>query len=61
MKDFNVLTTRRNGLTPEQQALAIDIVTEEDPLHRWGYRSVKEKLALQRIHIRRLVSTSCII
>lgn len=52
-KDFNIVTVRRNGLTLEEQALAIDIITEEDPIGRWGCRTVQEKLALQGIHIRR--------
>lgn len=39
MKELGVLTKRRNGLvTADQQAIAIDVVAQEDPLGRWGGR-----------------------
>jgi len=35
MKELGVLTKRRNGLvTADQQAIAIDVVAQEDPLGR---------------------------
>ncbi|KAF8911450.1 hypothetical protein CPB84DRAFT_1671914 [Gymnopilus junonius] len=50
-KDFNIVTVRQNGLMLEEQALAINIITEEDPIGQWGCCTVQEKLALQGIHI----------
>lgn len=53
MKQYKILTTRKNGLSAEDQGAAILKVTEDDPLGRWGGRLVKEKLASEGIHISR--------
>jgi len=53
MKELGVLTKRRNGLTADQQAIAIDVVAQEDPLDRWGGRLIQEKLGQRSIHIPR--------
>ncbi|EAU89702.2 hypothetical protein CC1G_07427 [Coprinopsis cinerea okayama7 len=53
MNRFDVKTTRRSGLTDLEKGLAILSVTEDDPLGRWGCRTVKEKLALKGIHVER--------
>jgi hypothetical protein len=53
MKELGVVTPRRNGLTTEQQALSIDMITADDPLGRWGARLVQEKLGSKSIHIPR--------
>lgn len=39
-----------------EMGVAIDRKLEEDPLGRWGYRKVQEKLALQTNHIPKYVS-----
>lgn len=36
-----------------EMAVVIDRKLQEDPLGRWGYRKVQEKLALQANHIPR--------
>ncbi len=53
MKECNVKTVRRNGLSPVDQGVAILQEAEDDPLGRWGVRLVKEKLALKGNHISR--------
>ena len=53
MKELGVLTKRRNGLTADQQAIAINVVAQEDPLGRWGGRLIQEKLGQRSIHIAR--------
>ncbi|KAF9548622.1 hypothetical protein CPC08DRAFT_648378 [Agrocybe pediades] len=52
-KECGIVTSRRNGLTSEQQAMAIGSVLEDDPTNQWGSRTVKEKLALRGVHVPR--------
>ena len=56
MKDYGVLTARRNGLTTVEEVEFINSITEEDPEGRWGNRLTKEKLGLKGIHIPRSVN-----
>jgi hypothetical protein len=51
-----VTTPRKNGLTEEDMGAAIEHKLQEDPLGRWGYRKVQEKLGLQGILIPRYVT-----
>lgn len=53
MKQLNITTPRKNGLTEIEMGMAIEKKLEEDPLGRWGFRKVQEKLGLQAIHIPR--------
>ncbi|KAF8998666.1 hypothetical protein BDQ17DRAFT_1247363, partial [Cyathus striatus] len=53
MKDFGILTSRRNGLTADQKEQAVSLITQDDPAERWGGRLVKEKLAYKSVHIPR--------
>ena len=53
IKQLDIRTPRRNGLTEIEMGMAIDQELEEDPLGRWGFRKVQEKLGLQGIHIPR--------
>jgi len=55
MKELGVLTARRNGLNEDQKASAIDLISQDDPLGRWGGRLVQEKLSSKAIHIPRYV------
>lgn len=57
MKELGVLTVRHNGLTSEQKADVIDMISQDDPLGRWGGRLIQEKLGRRTIHIPRYVST----
>jgi len=51
MKELGVLTKRWNELTADQQAIAIDVIGQEDPLGRWGGELIQEKLGQKSIHI----------
>ncbi|KAF7307411.1 hypothetical protein MIND_00535500 [Mycena indigotica] len=51
IKMRNLSTTRHSHLTDVEKVTAILSVTEDDPLGRWGGRKVKEKLALDGVHI----------
>jgi hypothetical protein len=55
MKKFSIKTVRRSGLTDLEKGVAILKIAEDDPLGRYGCRSVKEKLALQGTHVERSV------
>ncbi|KAJ7194165.1 hypothetical protein GGX14DRAFT_576656 [Mycena pura] len=44
IKEHNLKTVRRPGLTQLEQTSAILTLAEEDPLSRWGARKYKEKL-----------------
>ncbi|KAF7293373.1 hypothetical protein MIND_01114100 [Mycena indigotica] len=55
---FQLKTTRHSGLSELQKTTAVLTVTEEDPLGRWGARKVKEKLAMQGIHMSRPAITT---
>ncbi|KAJ7185212.1 hypothetical protein C8R46DRAFT_881931, partial [Mycena filopes] len=46
-------TSRHSGLTDVEKGAAILAITQEDPLARWGGRKIKEKLAMQSIHVPR--------
>ncbi|KAJ7868014.1 hypothetical protein B0H14DRAFT_2346753, partial [Mycena olivaceomarginata] len=53
VKSHNLRTSRHSGLTDVEKGAAIISITEEVPLGRWGARKIKEKLAVQSIHIPR--------
>ncbi|KAJ3495134.1 hypothetical protein NLJ89_g10675 [Agrocybe chaxingu] len=53
MKKCGIRTARRNGLTGIEQAFEVLKITEDDPLGRWGGRTIKSKLALKGVHIPR--------
>lgn len=53
IKEFNISTTQNNGLSEVEMGKAILRVIQDDPLGKWGARKVKEKLALESIHISR--------
>ncbi|KII90163.1 hypothetical protein PLICRDRAFT_53263 [Plicaturopsis crispa FD-325 SS-3] len=50
---LSIQTPRKTGLSEEEFGIAIVQKLKEDPLGRWGYRKVQEKLALDGIHIPR--------
>ncbi len=51
MKNFGIMTARRNGLSAKQKASAVELVSLDDPLGRWGTRLIQEKLSGKGIHI----------
>ncbi|PPR05257.1 hypothetical protein CVT24_008283 [Panaeolus cyanescens] len=53
MKKFNIVSVYRPQQSAVDQGSAILKVLDEDPLGRLGCRSVKEKLALQGVHVTR--------
>ncbi|KAJ6470227.1 hypothetical protein C8R47DRAFT_988782, partial [Mycena vitilis] len=53
IKKHNICTSRHPGLTDVEKGAAILAVAEEDPLGRWGSRKIKEKLAVQTVHLSR--------
>lgn len=53
MKKSKIKTARQNGMDVIDQGAAVLMVSEDDPLGRWGARLVKEKLARKGVHIPR--------
>ncbi|KAG2003177.1 citrate synthase I [Coprinopsis cinerea AmutBmut pab1-1] len=53
MQRFDIKTSRRSGVSYVEKGAAILQTMKEDPLGRWGCRTVKEKLALQGVHVER--------
>ncbi|EAU82186.2 hypothetical protein CC1G_10588 [Coprinopsis cinerea okayama7 len=53
IKQLGIRTTRNSGLTDLEKGKAILELKQHDPLGRWGARAVKEKLALQSVHVSR--------
>ncbi|KAF7310286.1 hypothetical protein MIND_00402600 [Mycena indigotica] len=51
IQKHNLCTTRHSNLTDIEKVTAILSLVEDDPLGRWGGRRVKEKLALDTVHI----------
>lgn len=47
LQKFGIKTSRRNGMYETEMGVAIERELENDPLGRWGYRKVGEKLGLQ--------------
>lgn len=56
IKKYGIRTVRKSNMTVVEKAKAIVLTKLDDPLERWGCRTVKEKLALQSIHVSRCVS-----
>ena len=56
IKEHNLKTVRRPGLTQLEQTSAILTLAEEDPLSRWGARKYKEKLENRGVLVPRCVT-----
>ncbi|KAF7293193.1 hypothetical protein HMN09_01197300 [Mycena chlorophos] len=53
IKTHALKTTRHSGLSDLEKTTAILAVSAEDSLDRWGGRKIKEKLAVEGIHVPR--------
>lgn len=54
-KSLGVVTVRLNDFCKEDKELAVDLISKDDPLERWGGRLIKEKLGLKTIQISRFL------